>query len=470
MSLFDFFVVNVAIPNIQQRIHASTADVQLVVGGYAFAFAAFLITGGRLGDRHSYRRLFLGGMAFFTIASAGCGLAQTPLELIVARVAQGFAAAMMVPQVLGLITALFPAWERHRALAWFGATVGMGMIAGQILGGALVQIDLFGWGWRTIFFVNVPIGLATVALAAPLLPNTRSATKPQLDLGGVLAVSGSLALALVPLTIGRSEGWPWWMIALLCIAAPGFFLAARYEARLARRGGQPVLDLSLFQARSFSAGIAINALVYAYFGSIMLGFTLFLQRGLGLSALDAGLTFAPLGVAFAATSLLARPLIARHGSLVVRGGLVAVTLALVGLLLDIHLSGTATDPARLAPIFFLIGIANGLTLPAMLGASLTDVAPHKAGAAAGALTTSQQFAAAAGVALLSEIFFAALGGRPSVHTYLHAIQYVVLLDVALLVACVTASWLLPVRRPLPASASPARQSSAAEPSVRVESA
>ena len=470
MSLFDFFVVNVAIPNIQQRLHASTADVQLVVGGYAFAFAAFLITGGRLGDRHSYRRLFLGGMVFFTIASAGCGLAQTPLELIVARVAQGFGAAMMVPQVLGLITALFPASERHRALAWFGATVGLGMIAGQILGGALVQIDLFGWGWRTIFFVNLPIGIATVVLATPLLPNTRSATKPQLDLGGVLVVSGSLALALIPLTIGRSEGWPWWMIALLCISAPGFFFAARYEARLARRGGQPVLDLSLFKARSFSAGLAINALVYAYFGSIMLGLTLLLQRGLGLSALDAGLTFAPLGVAFAATSLLARPVIARYGSHVVRGGLVAVTVGLVGLLLDIHLSGTATDPARLAPVFFLIGIANGLTLPAMLGASLTDVAPHKAGAAAGALTTSQQFASAAGVALLSEIFFAALGARPSVHGYLHAVQYVVLLDVALLLACVAASWLLPVPRPIPANASPPRQPNATEPSVSIESA
>jgi MFS family permease len=202
----------------------------------------------------------------------------------------------------------------------------------------------------------------------------------------------------------------------------------------------------------------------------MLGLTLLLQRGLGLSALDAGLTFAPLGVAFAATSLLARPLIARYGSHVVRGGLVAVTVGLVGLLLDIHLSGTATDPARLAPVFFLIGIANGLTLPAMLGASLTDVAPHKAGAAAGALTTSQQFASAAGVALLSEIFFAALGARPSVHGYLHAVQYVVLLDVALLLACVAASWLLPVPRPIPANASPPRQPNATEPSVSIESA
>jgi MFS family permease len=349
MGLFDFFVVNVAIPDIQVRLHASTTDVQLMIGGYGFAYAALLITGGRLGDRYSYRQLFIGGMAFFTIASAACGLAQTPPELIVARVAQGLGAAMMVPQVLGLITALFPTTERHRALAWFGVTVGIGMVAGQILGGALVQLNLFGWGWRTIFFVNVPTCVLTLVLAVRLVPRTRSAARPQLDPGGVLAVSGSLALALVPLTIGRSEGWPWWMIVLLCMAVPAGVLALRYEAGLARRGGAPVLDVSLFRARSFSAGLVINAGVYVYFGSIMLGLTLFLQRGLGLSALDAGLTFAPLGAAFAVTSLLARPLIANRGPLVVRGGLVAATVALAGLLIDIHLSGTATDAARLAP-------------------------------------------------------------------------------------------------------------------------
>jgi EmrB/QacA subfamily drug resistance transporter len=446
MGLFDFFVVNVAIPNIQGHLHASTSELQLVIGGYGFAYAAALITGGRLGDRYSYRRLFLGGMVFFTIASAGCGLAQTPIELIVARLAQGLGAAMMVPQVLALITALFPVEERHRAIAWFGVAVGLGMIAGQILGGALVQIDLFGWGWRTIFFVNIPIGIFTVVFGARLLPQSRSASRPQLDVGGVLAVSAALALALVPLTIGRSEGWPWWMIALLCASVPAFVFAMRFEARLARRGGQPVLDLSLFEARSFSAGLVINACVYAYFGSIMLGLTLFLQRGLGLSALDAGLTFAPLGVAFAVTSLLARPLIARNGTGVVRAGLIGVTLGVTAMLVDIHLSGTATDALRLAPVFLFIGIANGCALPALIGASLTAVPPAKAGAAAGSLTTSQQFAAAAGVALLSEIFFGALGGHPSVHSYLNAVQYVLILDIALLIACIAASRFLPVAR------------------------
>jgi EmrB/QacA subfamily drug resistance transporter len=451
MGLFDVFVVNVAAPALQHDIHASASDLQLVVGGYAFAYAAFLVTGGRLGDRYSYRRGFLAGMALFTMASAGCGLAGTASELIAARVAQGLGAALMVPQVFALITALFPPAERHRALAWFGVTVGLGAIAGQVLGGALIQLNLFGWGWRTIFFVNVPIGLVTIALAARLLPGNRSSARPQLDPGGVIAVSSSLGLALVPLTLGRSQGWPWWLILPLCLAPFAFTLALAYERRLARRGGQPLLDLSLFSARSFSAGIVVNIAVFLYFGSILLGLTLFLQLGLGLSPLDAGLSFAPLGVGFAVTSLLARPLIARYGARVVTGGVLVAFAALVGQLLDIHFSGTATDPVRLAPLFLAIGVGNGLVIPALIGASLTDVPPQKAGAASGTLATGQQFATATGIAILSEIFFAALGHRPTEHSYIDAIQYVILLDAGLLLASFVASLLLP--RPRTAAAS-----------------
>jgi EmrB/QacA subfamily drug resistance transporter len=447
MGLFDVFVVNVAAPDLQRDIHATASDLQLVVGGYAFAYAALLVTGGRLGDRYSYRRGFLGGMALFTLASAGCGLAGTPGELIIARFAQGLGAALMVPQVFALITALFPTAERHRALAWFGVTVGLGAIAGQVLGGALIQLNLFGWGWRTIFFVNVPIGVATIALGSRLLPGNRSSDRPQLDPGGVIGVTSALALALVPLTLGRSQGWPWWLLAPLCAAPVAFALAIAYERALARRGGQPLLDLSLFSARSFSAGVVVNICVFAYFGSILLGLTLFLQLGLGLSPLDAGLSFAPLGVGFAATSLLARPLIARRGASVVSGGVLVALAGLLGLLLDIHLSGSSTDPARLAPVFFALGIGNGLVIPALIGTSLTSIAPRKAGAASGTLATSQQFATAAGIAILSEIFFTALGHSPTEHSYLHAIQYVIFLDVAFVVAAFAASLFLP--RPEP---------------------
>jgi len=436
MGLFDVFVVNVAAPAIQQDIHTSSSELQLVVAGYAFAYAAFLVTGGRLGDRYSYRRLFLGGMGLFTVASAACGLAGTPAELIVARFVQGFG-------------------DAHRALAWFGVTIGIGAITGQILGGALVQLDLFGWGWRLVFFVNIPIGIATILLGARLLPRNRSATRPQLDPIGAIGVTCALGLALIPLMLGRSQGWPSWLVVSLVLALPVGVLTLLYEARLARRGGQPVLDLTLFAARSFSSGLVVNACVFAYFGSILLGLTLFLQRGLGMSALAAGLSFAPLGVGLITMSLLARPLIARHGSRVVTGGLVVVFLALIGMLVDIHLSGTATDPARLAPLFLAIGIGNGCVVPALIGVSLTDVLPQKAGAAAGTLATSQQFATVAGIAVLSEIFFAALGQPTTEQNYLTAVQYVLLLDLGFVVASFVASLFLPrLRATVPSRAQP----------------
>jgi EmrB/QacA subfamily drug resistance transporter len=452
MGLFDVFVVNVAAPDIAQDVHASSADLQLVIGGYSFSYAALLVTGGRLGDRYSYRRMFLWGMTVFTIASAACGLAGTPVELIVARVAQGVGASLMVPQVFALITALFPPAERHRAFAWFGVTVGLGAIAGQVLGGVLVQANLFGWGWRTIFYVNVPIGIITVLLGARLLPTNRSSAKPQLDIVGVIGVTLALGLALIPLTLGYSEGWPVWLLVPLCLSPFVFAGACWYESALARRGGQPVLDLTLFKARSFSTGLAVNIGVFAYFGSILLGLTLFLQLGLGLSALDAGLSFAPLGVGFAITSLLVRPLIARYGARVVTGGLVVAFAALLGQLLDIHFSGIDTDPARLAPLFFAIGVGNGCVIPALIGSSLTDVQPRKAGAASGLLTTGQQFATAAGVAILSEIFFGTLGSSPTEHDYLRAIQHVLLLDVLLLVVCFFISLFMPRPRVAPAVA------------------
>jgi EmrB/QacA subfamily drug resistance transporter len=443
MGIFDFFVVNVAAPDIERDLRASSSDLQLIVGGYAFAYAAVLIIGGRLGDRYSYRRLFVVGMVAFAAASAACGLAQTPAALIAARLGQGLAAAAMLPQVLALITALFPAHERHRALAWFGVTVGLAAVSGQILGGVFVEADLLGWGWRTIFLVNVPIGVVAVAVAARLLPDNRSATRPQLDLPGAIGVTGALALALVPLTIGRGSGWPSWMIAMLGASLPAFALVLTYQARLARRGGQPVLDLSLFELRSFSAGLVINAAFYAYVGTFLLGLTLCLQAGLGRSALEAGLTFAPLGVGFAATSLLVRPLIARHGTRVVWAGLVVALVALLGVLIDIHLSGTATSPLRLGPVLFAVGLANGVVLPSMVGAALLEVPATKAGAAAGTLVTGQQFAIAAGVAVLGELFFALLGQRPSSQDYIDTLQYVLLLDVVLVVACIAVAPLLP---------------------------
>jgi EmrB/QacA subfamily drug resistance transporter len=443
MALFDFFVVNVAAPSIQHDLRATTAALQLVVGGYSFTYAAALITGGRLGDRYGYRRLFVLGMAAFVVASAACGLARTADQLIVARLCQGLTAAAMVPQVLALITALFPPATRHLALAWFGATVGLGSIAGQILGGVLLQADIFGLGWRAIFLVNVPVGLVALTLAARLLPPTRSAAHPRLDPVGVIAISGALAMALVPLTIGREEGWPVWSLALLVAAIPAMLATVGYEGWLARRGGQPLLHLDLFRQRSFSGGLGISMAIFAYFGSFMLGMALFLQAGLGLSALDSGLTFAPVGVAFAATSLLMRPLMARQGLRVMTWGMVATGIGMLGLLATAHLSGSAITAPRLVPWLFLTGAGNGCVMPALIGVVLVGVPAQKAGGAAGTLTTGQQFAAAIGVAVLGEVFFGIRGAHATLARYGSAIQAVFLLDFGLLLISLLLVGLLP---------------------------
>src|SRR5580698_7525777 len=208
MAGFDIWAVNVAAPSLQRDLHVSDAALQLIVGGYAFMYASGMVTGGRLGDLFGYKRLFLIGVVTFALASLACGVAPSASVLVVFRLVQGLTGAVMVPQVVALITASFPARERSRALGWYGATMGFGFVSGQILGGGLIQANVLGLSWRAIFLVNVPVGVLAVIVGLIVVPQARGQRRPRLDPLGALGVSGSLALALVPLTLGRDEGWP----------------------------------------------------------------------------------------------------------------------------------------------------------------------------------------------------------------------------------------------------------------------
>jgi MFS family permease len=250
---FDLNVVNIALASLQRDLHAGSAALELVVGGYAFTYAAGLVTGGRLGDLFGYRRMFTAGMASFAIASLLCGLAQSPGELVGARLLQGLAAAVMVPQVLAMITALFPGEERPRALAWFGVTAGVSGLCGQVLGGLLLSANVLGLSWRAIFFLNVPIGALVLVLASRLVPKVATPAGTRMDPCGVAGISAALALALAPLSLGQQEGWPAWTWACLAASLPVMAAALAWEQRLDRRGGQPLIDLSLFGRRSFTA-------------------------------------------------------------------------------------------------------------------------------------------------------------------------------------------------------------------------
>jgi EmrB/QacA subfamily drug resistance transporter len=450
MASFDYMVVNVAAPSLAHDLHAGPAALELVIGGYAFTYASGLVTGGRLGDLFGYRSMFVFGMASFTVASALCGLAQTSGQLVGARLLQGLTAAAMVPQVLALITAGYPAAERPRALSWFGVALGLGGVAGQVIGGLLMDADVLGLGWRVIFLVNVPVGVIAVSLALRWLPGGRAQRRPRLDPIGVIGISGSLALALVPLALGRADGWPAWTWISLAGSVPAMAATLAWERRLTRRGGEPLLDLSLFGSRSFTVGLAINLAFMASFSSLMLALTLLLQNGLGLNPLRAGLTFGPMAVVAMITSIAGRRLVARYGMKVLVAGSATSGIGALGLAASLHAAGSGVNAAWLMVPLSLVGLGNGLTLPSLIGVVLAGVRPAQAGAASGVLTTTQQFAGAAGVAALGAVFFSVLGSRSGRGDFANAAEVTLWLDVVLIAATTGLVALLP-RRAQPAA-------------------
>jgi EmrB/QacA subfamily drug resistance transporter len=443
MAGFDIWVVNVAAPSLQRDLHVSDAALQLIVGGYAFMYASGMVTGGRLGDLLGYRRLFMIGVASFAVASLLCGLAQSPAELVGARLIQGLTGAAMVPQVLALITATFPVAERSRALAWFGVTMGLAFVSGQILGGLLLQANILGLGWRAIFLVNVPVGAATLIAAAIMVPHARGHRRPRLDPLGAAGVSGSVALALVPLTLGHDEGWPVWTWICLAACLPVFAVTLAWERRLTRRDGEPLLDLPLFRDRGFSAGAGLNFALVFFFGSFMFVLTLLLQAGLGQSPLRAGLEAGPLALTFTTMSILGPRLAARFGPWPITIGagldvLGTIGLVLTGLRYGGHLTGW-----DLAPATAVIGLGQGMALPSLIGTALARVPPARAGAAAGILTTTQQFGVASGVAVIGAVFYARLGpGRAS---SVPAMELGMAIDAVVVLAAAALTLLLPRR-------------------------
>lgn len=453
---FDVNVVNVAVPSLQRHLGAGPVALELVVGGYAFAYATGLVTGGRLGDLFGYRRMFLAGMTGFVVASALCGLSNTPHELVAARLFQGLTASAMVPQVLALITSVFPPEERTRALSWLGVVAGLCGVAGQVLGGVLLSANVFGLGWRVIFFVNVPVGAIALSFAVRLLPRTRSESRPKLDPVGVVGVSGSLALALLPLVLGREEGWPAWCWAMLAAAAPAMAGTLLWERRLSRAGGQPLLELGLFRSRTYNLGLAMNAMFMLCFGSFIFVLSLVLQSGIGLTPLEGGLAFGPMAVLAMAASLLGRPLVARYGLRVLIAGALVNGLSMLALGIEFAVRGAGIDTAGVVIPLTFTGLGGGFILPLLFGTPMSGVRREQAGVAAGTLNTTQQFSGATGIAVLGALFFA---GLPALHAtiggYAHAAEPVFWIDSALYLVIVLIAVLL-IRLPKAAPPAPAR--------------
>jgi MFS family permease len=406
MAIFDLFVVNIATPQIRAGLHAGDAAVEFVVSGYAFAYAAGLITGGRLGDRFGYRRMFVTGMAAFTVASLLCAVTQNAGELVACRIVQGLTAAVMVPQVLSLITVTFAPAHRGRATAWYGVASGIAALAGQIGGGLLLDWDVADLGWRLIFLVNIPVGVTAIALALRTLPDSRGGPA-RIDPLGAGAVAAVMTLILVPLALGREHGWPPWVWICLAAAAVAAPAVVGWQAAVGRHGGTPIIDTRLFANRGYTLLLLACSAFQLYFGCFMFTLSLLLQVGLGESADQASVVFVCQGLLYTAASLRGGRWALTRGR---RVPLLGAALVVAGLaLLAGDLAGDDPGMAALIAALGVVGAGNGLILPTLLGAALSRVPAEQAGAASGTLNTAQQFANSLGVTLIGTVFFAVAG-------------------------------------------------------------
>jgi MFS family permease len=434
LPTIDFFIVNVALPGIGRDLHAGPATLELVVSGYAVAFAVLLVLGGRLGDALGRRRLFLAGMAAFTVASLLCGLAPDAGLLVAARVLQGVAAALLVPQVLATIQSTGTAASRSRALGWYGAVGGISAAAGQLLGGVLVQADLFGTGWRPVFLVNVPVGIVGLLLAARLVPDTRSTAPARLDLRGTVLLATTLTALLVPLTEGRALHWPTWSWLMLAAAPLAGVALVLVERSQERAGLLPLLPPSLVRRPTVRRGLLLAAPFFAGFGAFMFVIALATQGALGYSPLRAGVAIVPMGLAFLGGSLLTTPLVARHGRSVITAGALLQAVGIAALVLTLLATWPHATPLDLAPSTVVMGLGQSFILSPLFRVVLGDVPVASAGAASGVLVTTQQVALALGVALLGTLYVslaaaASWGPRDALVAVL-AVQGVVALGVA----------------------------------------
>jgi EmrB/QacA subfamily drug resistance transporter len=394
MLLLDITIVNTALPYIERGLDASFTDLQWVIDAYALGLAALLLTGGSLSDRFGRRLVFVIGLAVFTGASLVCGLAGSPLMLNAARAVQGIGGALMFATALALLATAFAPNERGTAFGLWGATTGAAVAVGPLVGGLLTQ----GLGWEYIFFVNVPIGIATIAMTRAKVAESRSPSEGRVDWAGLVTFSGGLTCLVFALIRGNAEGWGSSLIVGLLIAA-AVLLLAFVAAEL--RAPSPMFDLGLFRNRSFDgASIAAFVLSAAMF-SMFFYLTLYIQNSLGYSALEAGLRFLPVTLLSFFVAPISGKLSERFG---VRWFMVG-GLALVGVgLLLMHGVQPGDDWTGLLAGFMVCGVGIGLVNPALATAAVGVVEPARSGMASGINSTFRQVGIAFGTAGLGAIF------------------------------------------------------------------
>jgi MFS family permease len=401
----DAFVVNVALPTIAVELHASAAQIEAVIAIYLIAYATLVVMGGRLGDIYGTKGVFIAGVLGFTFTSLWCGLAQSGLELILARLAQGATAALMVPQVLATLHLLFADQARGRAFGIYGVVMGLSGAAGFALGGLLVTLDLAGLGWRTVFFVNVPFGILIIAAALRIMPSVPRRAGTRLDMPGAIVLFLGLLCLIGPLLFGQDVHWaPWvWLVTAVGIAITAAFV--RLERLVARRGGMPLIDVALLSDAAFMRGL--GAAFFFFFAnlSFYLVMTLYMQRALQISPLQGGIVFLPLALAFTIASRASGARAKHRGKLVLVEGCLLQMAGIAALALTVACV-ESPGASLLALVLMVFGFGQGLVMAPLSGVVLATVKPASAGAGSGMYGTTAQIANAAGVAAIGAVFLA----------------------------------------------------------------
>ena len=441
MANMDSAISNVSVPAIRADLAATDAQLELVIASYILAYAMLLVTGARLGQSRGHRRIYLTGLLIFTVSSLACGLATDPVTLIVARAVQGAGAALLVPQILTSIMVTFVDAARARALGYYAMVLAAGAVAGHVLGGLLVSADLFGLTWRPAFLINVPIGVALLALGQRLLPAGRPGPRNRLDLTGMLLLSTAMLLLVLPLIVGREQGWPTWTWLTLALSLPFFAVFLRTQHRTAVRGGSPLLNLEVLTVRPVAWGLAAIAIGQTTYAAVLFALPLHLQEGLGRDALHSGLVFAPWAAAFGVAGVYWRRIPRRilpMASPLGYGLLTVSYLAIAGTTLTGRFDGVVL-PVLLACAGLGLG-AGFLPLVASFGAA---VPARLAADVSGLVTTVLQLFAVVGVAGFGTVYLSLTtvsGPEPSIRAHAVLCLLFALTTAVATVAAQISSW------------------------------
>ncbi|ALX66106.1 MFS transporter [Microbacterium sp. XT11] len=411
MDLLDATIVQVALPAIGQGLDARDAELEWIVSGYMLAFAVALITGGRLGDIFGRRRLFLVGIVGFTLASAAGAAAWSGPPLVTFRVIQGLFAALMVPQLLATVQALYTPRERTPVYGIIGAVSGIAAVVGPILGGWLVDADLLGLGWRSILLINVPVGVVIYAIAVRSVPETRSDRPLRTDLTGVALLTAALLCLMIPLIEGRTLEWPAWLWALDATGVALLVLFVAHARRRAARDGSALLPLPLFRNRGFSAGLVTQAMFQGAMNAFTLPFILYLQLALGFDALAAGLNLLAFSIGAMIGTGIAVPMTTKLGKIMIVIGCVLMAAGIAWTFAVLSADGAGFGGWTAAPAMLTAGVGLSLIIIPLIDVALATVPVSDAGAASGTYSTFQQLGAAAGIAVSTTVFFGVVNGE-----------------------------------------------------------